>query len=713
MKDFLKKSVAKLLISYLGIIILTLIFVSIGFHFAFKIVKSNLQDTNLSRLDQSANVIESQLEDMEIVALQMSQATNILDMAGKSKGDSSYISVAVNALDDFSLYQNYKTINLFKNTQSYIFFRKTQLVLFNSSYYQTDVFQKYVKDWGEDYYTWLEIMNDPNFVTPRFQCNGDSFEYAFPFSKYLFGEREGVIVLRVDKDAVLASMLDINVLSDNRYFMEIRDADGNLLWNASTIDEDRIAFSSNDLTEEYSEINGLSVMKTTTEHFGWTYVLAIPVNDTLLELRELKNSIFLLMFIALALAAFQAVFYSVKTGKPIDKAIEDAKRNRFSLQKNFFDNLLKAEYTSEAEITAQANNVGLNIENQMYQTAYIKFFAEDDFGSLDGKTMDEIRQLSQCVKDHFRKKCGAVNVWFHKKNYNSEIAIFAVDELDDDVIDIVNEAREWLIKNYNVDFISGIGGTCANLTLIWRSVEEAVIALNNCTRENAIISYKPEMIDANAFYFPAIAADKLQECLGSGQWQDAKTIIALIETENTQNRHLRRKQFIKLNQRVIECIHDHVDNEELENKMLWLNEVMLGNEIDQKEYFIRLNRLARDICNEHAEKKQEQKGQLVEEIKEYINNHYYEPDMGLSKVGSQFHVSETYLSTVFKEQSGGNFADYIEKLRIDKAYELLQANNMTVNDISLKVGYNSVQSFRRAFKRVMGVSPKEIKGTVQ
>ena len=97
----------------------------------------------------------------------------------------------------------------------------------------------------------------------------------------------------------------------------------------------------------------------------------------------------------------------------------------------------------------------------------------------------------------------------------------------------------------------------------------------------------------------------------------------------------------------------------------------------------------------------------MEEIKDYIRAHYCESDMGLARVGSEFRVSESYLSTLFKEQSGGNFGDFLETLRIEKACELLQDKTITVNEVAEEVGYNSVQSFRRAFKRVKGVSPKE------
>lgn len=98
---------------------------------------------------------------------------------------------------------------------------------------------------------------------------------------------------------------------------------------------------------------------------------------------------------------------------------------------------------------------------------------------------------------------------------------------------------------------------------------------------------------------------------------------------------------------------------------------------------------------------------MIDEIKAYLESHYMDSSMGLAQAGTVFRVSEGYLSSVFKEQAGINFADYLEKIRMKKAMELLKDENNTVNEVAEAVGYNSVQSFRRAFKRATGISPKE------
>lgn len=53
------------------------------------------------------------------------------------------------------------------------------------------------------------------------------------------------------------------------------------------------------------------------------------------------------------------------------------------------------------------------------------------------------------------------------------------------------------------------------------------------------------------------------------------------------------------------------------------------------------------------------------------------------------------------------FAEYLENIRIEKSCELLRNSTDTIVDIAEKTGYNSVYSFRRAFKRLMHISPSD------
>ena len=73
----------------------------------------------------------------------------------------------------------------------------------------------------------------------------------------------------------------------------------------------------------------------------------------------------------------------------------------------------------------------------------------------------------------------------------------------------------------------------------------------------------------------------------------------------------------------------------------------------------------------------------------------------------EFHISESFAYQIFREIIGTSFAHLLEQIRIEKACQLLSEKNILVKDIALAVGYTNDNSFRRAFKRVMGVTPKE------
>ncbi len=737
MKKLVKNSISMFLVSYIMVLVVPLLIATIGFQIAFRIVEDNLKVTHINMLQRSADIIENELVDVESIALQIASDNVILEMASKKKGDSNYILPALDALDNFTLYLNYKDIDLLSSSKAYIYLKNTDLVLYERSYYKPHYFRTYVRGWDIDYDQWRMEMDNIDSMRSGFRRSGNGFEYVFPFSKQIFGEKQGVIVFRIDGDVVARKMEFINNLdSRETYMVEILDETGGQLW-ASHSAEEFPELSFEDLEKSYLEKDGLSVIVAKSEKIGLYYVLVLPVKESLSQLAALKNIVLLLLVSATAVGVALALTQAVRKGRPVDEALhalspvgeeperyvnlgtavsdivkkhenvlQEVEQNKITLQKAFFDELLKAEFSTEAQLRYRAEKVDVDIDNQFYQTAFIQLFAENDFISVDQQTINEIKVVSRLMKDYLRKISGN-NVWFHKKNYNSEIAIFAIDNIEEDVFDLIKQTKEWVMGECHIEITSGIGGTCNNLLLIWRSMEEARIALENCSRNNPVVSYRAELVKSDEYYFPSIAEEKLEEGIRSGQWQETKDILALLETENCVNRKLHRSKFIKLNQKFMDILGGACNKEELQEKAFWINEVLMQPEIPQQEYFQRLRQLYRKVCNDNVEKKQEQKSQMVEEIKEYIRAHFCESDMGLTKVGSQFRVSESYLSTLFKEQSGGNFGDFLETLRIERACELLQDRTITVNEVAEEVGYNSVQSFRRAFKRVKGVSPKE------
>ena len=102
---------------------------------------------------------------------------------------------------------------------------------------------------------------------------------------------------------------------------------------------------------------------------------------------------------------------------------------------------------------------------------------------------------------------------------------------------------------------------------------------------------------------------------------------------------------------------------------------------------------------------------VSEKIKEYINENY-QKELSLQFLSDVFRLSPAYLSTLFKNSHGIGVVDYINKVRIDKAKELLRNSSVPIKDISDKVGFTNYNSFARVFKKTVGISAKDYKHNI-
>ncbi|MBD5101768.1 MAG: helix-turn-helix transcriptional regulator [Subdoligranulum sp.] len=103
----------------------------------------------------------------------------------------------------------------------------------------------------------------------------------------------------------------------------------------------------------------------------------------------------------------------------------------------------------------------------------------------------------------------------------------------------------------------------------------------------------------------------------------------------------------------------------------------------------------------------DQQAQRENSIMEYLNIHLFDEDLSLSKLSMEFGVSESVISRRIKALSGENFLDYVNQKRIEHAGALLRQTDVSVNDLAAAVGYGNDITFRRSFKKYMGVTPSE------
>ena len=91
---------------------------------------------------------------------------------------------------------------------------------------------------------------------------------------------------------------------------------------------------------------------------------------------------------------------------------------------------------------------------------------------------------------------------------------------------------------------------------------------------------------------------------------------------------------------------------------------------------------------------------------DYIRKNYANP-LSLQEVADYMGVNHTYLSKLFKEDTGENFVGYLTDYRVGKAKELIERRQYKIKDIYALVGFSSYNYFFKVFKKAVGCSPLE------
>lgn len=103
-------------------------------------------------------------------------------------------------------------------------------------------------------------------------------------------------------------------------------------------------------------------------------------------------------------------------------------------------------------------------------------------------------------------------------------------------------------------------------------------------------------------------------------------------------------------------------------------------------------------------------GRLVDQAVLYIQNHYMSSSFSIEEVARAVCLSTSYFSTVFKNETGVTFTDYLIRIRMEKARGLLENTSMKMYEISSRVGYENAAYFSASFKKYYGKSPSEFQG---
>jgi two-component system response regulator YesN len=98
---------------------------------------------------------------------------------------------------------------------------------------------------------------------------------------------------------------------------------------------------------------------------------------------------------------------------------------------------------------------------------------------------------------------------------------------------------------------------------------------------------------------------------------------------------------------------------------------------------------------------------VIRNILGIMDREYGDPDLSITRLADLFRMNPSYLSMLFKKETGRNFSNYLMNLRLDESRKLLKAGHLKTYEVAYGVGYRNERAFSRAFKQKFGMSPQE------
>ncbi|MBQ2614946.1 MAG: helix-turn-helix transcriptional regulator [Clostridia bacterium] len=279
------------------------------------------------------------------------------------------------------------------------------------------------------------------------------------------------------------------------------------------------------------------------------------------------------------------------------------------------------------------------------------------------------------------------------------------------IFNVICELQEFVLKKFNIKFscgISRIHETFDNISLCYNEARECVSF--RFFEGKQIIKYEEgKHIDNGGYYYPFNQEKQLVRMIKISDVEGAiKLLDELFDVNITELKisPSKSKYFLLA---LANTIEENFDlNEERITAVQELKRVIEKEEITFSSAKQEIYNAVINTCGKFDGEKL-YIDDMIERIKEYINNNYSDPDLNVNTMALKFGITASYLSTVFKKNNVIGLKEYIISVRMERAKSILSITDYTVDKVAVMVGYTNSRSFSRAFLKYEGISPGKYK----
>mgnify|MGYP001207974109 CR=1 FL=1 len=729
--DSARKLFLRLLVPNLLCLILPLLVGYVIYEKTLHEMEREVTASNMNLLEQTRDIMDRRFQELNSIAMQMVHDTRIMHFQR--------ITDPFEGANTYRIWETRKSIRNFSLTNNFIFdyfilYKNSELVLTEYSTYELSEFFRYFQYRHMDQKSWEQLLASEYHrfkVLPAqdVTINGVTYSLLTYIQSLGYpGYPQGLIAITVDNREI-QKLLGKHDLSGGGHAY-IFDRNGSVISSTSAdlgapIDPGMLKGEKGSLLQTFEDQN-MIVTYTTSKVNGWVYLVIQPEYVVLEKVLYVKKITFLMAFIFLATGLLIACFIAYKNSRPFKNIMETnrelqekIKKQSPLLQAALFERLLKWDFASSKDIPVLLQHAGIEMQGEYFIAAILQLRGYD--GGLGPNELKELDIWRVRIKDILKLEMPGNSYW-HDVAEDQIVLMFVLrprdfadtSEMVRYVEGVVQKISERIRAKLNLCARFAVGGLYANLDSVSRSYEEAKRTLEYMlwTNRNGTMRFDELPSENHTYYFPSDLEVRLGHLTKAGEQEAVGILLEELYHINFVERNLSLPMLqIFVNEvwgNLIKIIPQvAVEGEEA---LAWINpydgetaRYAPSYEVLAKNYQFIVSRY-REVCKYVNEHKKSQNVELLEKVTALLHASYAQSHVSLDFVAEQLGISKGYLSQFFKEQTGVNFSDYLEDLRMTRAKELLAETDMPIHEIAERVGYNSSNTFCRAFKRINGVS---------
>jgi two-component system response regulator YesN len=758
----------KFLISYLIILALPSIAGFVSYRTSIEVTQSVSIENGITQLERSKEILERRMAEVEGFTRQLAlnpDLSTLMNEKRKDDQDNVYgiwnvmrqvmpFSQTNDFLQNYFIYlSNYDVIL----SQGSAYFRPEH---YYDNFHYSDMSLAEWKSTVLERTHASEIIPLRPFINKAKQTSVVTYMQSLPLDSFRVTAPATVVVM-IDEENISSLLSGL----EERYggWAHISDAQGNTV-SLQGIGEEEVHQLNGDTSFDPAKVsqfyNKDLVITIRSDKNGWVYQAGIPRHVLMENANHIKTITWLVTGVALMLGLLAGMLLAYRNSMPINRLLGVMKehfgkegvagRNEFDfLQGNisriissnrqlenelnrqlplvrdgFLKRLIAGEFQSAEEIAAAAAQADARFQSQQ---GFVGVLQINGYSGMDSvEILNELTAARVIVKqmliefgsglpltdlgsDRIVAICSA---GAEEGGFDAKLERETISETFDKLIQLA-------YRDYKIHLTASFGEPFHSLLEASHSYEQAKQTMDYAEYSNrqSIIWFGDAKPETATYYYPLDIEQRLISTIRAGDGDEARRMVLSVIEKNTDNRQMSiemKQQLVgELKGTLLKLLDQKAFLESelqhaLKNQIL---SVQASNPaaVIQEEIITIVDAL----CGVIRSKKSHAHILIVEEIKRFIEESYGDTELTLYRIAENAERPEKYISQLFKEVTETNISDYLEMVRIGHASELLRTNACSVDEIAGRVGYNSAHSFRRAFKRVMGIAPSSYRQSIK